>query len=49
LQRAKQTIRAGEPQVALGFQRELDEHFQKGQLMQERIAARVRRSLIPLS
>lgn len=41
LQRAEHTIRAGEPQLALGLLRELDAKFPKGQLMQERTAARV--------
>lgn len=41
LRRAERTIRSGNSQVALGLLAELDENFPKGQLLQERTAARV--------
>ncbi len=41
LRRAERTIRAGNPLVALGLLRDLDQRFPKGQLLEERTAARV--------
>ena len=41
LQRAERTIRTGNSQVALGLLSELDRKFPKGQLLEERTAARV--------
>jgi type IV secretory pathway VirB2 component (pilin) len=41
LRRAERTIRSGNSQVALGLLRDLDERFPKGQLVEERAAARV--------
>jgi len=41
LRRAERTIRSGNAQVALGLLQEMDEKFPKGQLVEERTAARV--------
>jgi len=41
LRRAERTIRAGNSLVALGLLRDLDQRFPKGQLLEERTAARV--------
>jgi len=41
LRRAERTIRSGNSQVALGLLRDLDQRFPKGQLVEERAAARV--------
>ena len=41
LRRAERTIRSGNSLVALGLLRDLDERFPKGQLLEERTAARV--------
>ncbi len=41
LRRAERTIRAGNSLVALGLLRDLDERFPRGQLLEERTAARV--------
>lgn len=40
LRRAERAIRAGEPLLALGLLRELDERFPNGRLKEERTAAR---------
>jgi hypothetical protein len=45
LRRAERTIRSGNSQVALGLLRDLDERFPKGQLVEERAAARVMANL----
>jgi hypothetical protein len=41
LRRAERTIRTGNAQVALGLLEEMDEKFPRGQLLEERTAARV--------